>query len=76
MPLNVPTVLSFHRDVEAWILDLYPSIVLHYDLAAHDLESSGQDPSTCASPFQQAYTQAAARAFFFFLDPRRLGRVS
>lgn len=52
------------KDVERWILDLFPSITLRSDFAQNDPE------------FLAVYTAAATRCFFFFLDPQKLGRVS
>jgi len=52
------------RDVERWILDLYPSITNRSEYAHKDPE------------FLAVYTAAATRCFFFFLDPQRVDRVS
>ena len=51
------------QDIERWILDLYPSIT-NRSAFAHD-----------SPEFLAVYIAAASRAFFFFLDPHRLGRV-
>jgi hypothetical protein len=48
------------RDVERWILDLYPSITNRSEYAHKDPE------------FLAVYTAAATRCFFFFLDPHKV----
>lgn len=59
-----PTGWLRERDVERWILDLYPSITMRSEFAHNDSE------------FLAVYSAAATRCFFFFLDPQKLDRVS
>ena len=52
------------KDVERWILDLYPSITMRADFTHNDPE------------FLAVYTAAATRCFFFFLDPHKVPALS